>query len=399
MRHVLIINHNAGSIHHGPNFRSYYVARALIKRGVDVTIVSSSFSHKLNKLPRVKDKYHRENLDGINMIWLKTPKYKSNIERLWNYICFAYRLRVLHDLIPGSVDTVICSSPPPFWIWLSRRLANKFNAKLIFESRDLWPDVILETKRTAFLNPVVWVMIFAERYAYKNSDIVVAVNSGVQSTMEKRGLGKGKFRAIQNGVVLDSTDQSRDLSLQTKEKLPRHECFMVGYAGSLSRVYGLEYFIEAAKQLKDKNVYFILAGTGADEEYLRRKAADLPNVIFVGWVPKKELNSFLQLMDVTYAGLLDYPSFAIGSDSTKVFEYMKACRPVIHALCSKHSVVLESGCGVHIKPEDSASIADAILKLRQCTKSERERMGYLGYRYLQNNRTYDVLGSKWFDII
>ena len=399
MKHVLIINHNAGSVHHGPNFRSYYVARALIKKNVNVTIVSASFSHKLNKLPKVENTYQRENIDSINMIWLKTPKYKSNAGRLWNYACFAYRLRALYDLISESVDTVICSSPPPFWIWLSKRLANQFNAKLIFESRDLWPDVILETRRTAFLNPAVWIMIFAERYAYKNSDIVVAVNSEAQSTMEKRGLAKGKFRAIQNGVVLDSTDQSSGLSQPIKESLPQYKCFMVGYAGSLSKVYGLEYFIEAAKQLKDKNVCLILAGTGADEEYLKLKAADLPNVFFVGWVPKKELNSFLQLMDATYAGLLDYPSFAIGSDSTKVFEYMKACRPVIHALGSKASVVLKAGCGVHVKPEEPNVIVDAVLKLQKLSKEQREKMGAVGFEYLKAKRSYDVLSEKWYDII
>ncbi|MFC1891549.1 glycosyltransferase, partial [Thermodesulfobacteriota bacterium] len=175
--------------------------------------------------------------------------------------------------------------------------------------------------------------------------------------------------------------------------------FFVGYAGSLSNVYGLKYFIDAARLLQDKEIYFILAGGGQNEHQLKEQASDLSNVIFVGWVPKKELYSFLQHMDITYAGLLNIPSFSIGSDSTKVFEYMKAQRPVVHAIGSKNSVIKASGCGLHVEPEDSEAISDAVLKLYSLSEIERDNMAELGIEYLRNHRTYDVLGKKWLELL
>jgi glycosyltransferase involved in cell wall biosynthesis len=399
MKHVLIVNHNAGSVHHGPNFRSYYVARSLIPLGVRVTIVCSSFSHKLKKFPVVKGAFAEDDVDGVRMIWLKTPAYHSSPQRFWNYCCFARRLPLLYDLVSEPVDVVVCSSPPPYWIWFCRKFARDKGARLIFECRDLWPDVILETKRTAFVNPAVWLMMAAERVAYRSCDAVVAVNSEVRATMEARGLASNKFHTIQNGVVLNANEKHAELSSAIKKRFPRNGFFRVGYAGSLSRVYGLEHLIEAARLLRHEQIIFVLAGGGGHERFLYKQAADLPNVYFVGWVPKPELCAFLRQMNITYAGLLDLPSFNIGSDSTKIFEYMKAERPVVHAHGAKTSVIRKAGCGIHVPPENPKAIADAVLRLRSISEGERRKMEKKGLEYLEKHRTYNVLAGKWMELL
>jgi len=399
VKHVVIVNHNAGSIHHGPNFRSYYVGRALVDRGLRVTIVCSSFSHKLTRLPVVDGDYSEEYVDGVRMIWLKMPRYRSSVQRLWNYFCFARRLRSLDQIVPESVDAVICSSPPPYWIWACRAFARKRNARLVFECRDLWPDVILETKRTAFLNPAVWLMMIAERTAYRSADAVVAVNPEVRSVMKDRGLAERQFHVIPNGVTFEIDEVNGELSPDLKARLPRAPLFKIAYAGSLSQVYGLQYLIEAARLLESEGVHFLIAGGGSDKAYLSQKAAGLSNVSFIGWVPKKELYAFLREADVAYAGLLNIRSFSIGSDSTKVFEYMKARLPVVHALGSNASVVSAAGAGIHIPPEDSTAIADAVLKLRDMSTAQREEMGHIGLSYLKKYRTYDYLGFKWKELL
>jgi len=243
-------------------------------------------------------------------------------------------------------------------------------------------------------------MMVAERFAYRSCDAVVAVNKEARVTMERRGLAQGKFRAIQNGVNLNRSENNRELSSAVKELLPRRDGFFsVGYAGSLSNVYGLKYFIDAARLLRNEQIYFVLAGGGGDERLLQAQAADLPNVIFVGWVPKPELFAFLRQMDIAYAGLLNLPSFANGSDSTKVFEYMKAKLPVVHAIGSDSSVIKRSGCGILVRPENAKAISDAVIHLREITEAERNKMGEKGLEYLRKHRTYDVLGQKWMDVL
>lgn len=68
---ILYINHYAGSIYHGMEYRPYYLAREWVKAGHKVTIVASNLSHIRNKNIAIADDvdYLRENIDGIDYIW------------------------------------------------------------------------------------------------------------------------------------------------------------------------------------------------------------------------------------------------------------------------------------------------------------------------------------------
>src|SRR5579862_4048776 len=97
---ILYINHYAGSIHHGMEYRPYYLAREWVRQGHTVTIVASSYSHVRQHNPDFNDPsllpirnlsakhYRQQNIDGINYIWCKTPSYSENgIMRVVNIFC------------------------------------------------------------------------------------------------------------------------------------------------------------------------------------------------------------------------------------------------------------------------------------------------------------------------
>ena len=46
---ILLINHYAGSIYHGMEFRPYYLSKEWVKMGHEVVIVAASFSHLRQK--------------------------------------------------------------------------------------------------------------------------------------------------------------------------------------------------------------------------------------------------------------------------------------------------------------------------------------------------------------
>ena len=400
MRHALIINHNAGSPYHGPNFRSYYAALGWVRNGLKATIVCSSFSHKLKNLPQVVDDYLVEVIDGIRYIWIKTSPFSSNVGRLINYIKFHRRLNLLCDIIKEPVDYVICSSPPPFWIWFSRRLALSKGALLIFEARDLWPDVIFETTRLGLINPAAWWMKAAETAAYRYADSVVSVNKSAIKIMQNRGLSPSRFCAIPNGVTIDIEGQHevKSESVILCNSLRKDGLFVVGYAGALSMVYGLAYLAKAAELLQNEKIAFVLAGTGEYEIELRKMERKLPNFHLAGWVPKVQLHGFLKSVDICFAGLLNIKSFAFGSDSTKIYEYMKASKPVLHAIGNEESIVVRAKCGVRIAPEDSISIVNGIRDLSSRSPEELGAMGRSGMDFLRSNRGYDILTNKWLQL-
>ena len=128
---ILIINHYAGSKFHGMEFRHFYLSKELIKKGHDVMIVAADYSHVRTNNPNIKDtSYKIESIDGINYLWIKTPKYKSNsILRILNIIVFNIKLLILraifggvtmillfwsYSLIPISLAMAISFSTPLF---------------------------------------------------------------------------------------------------------------------------------------------------------------------------------------------------------------------------------------------------------------------------------------------
>ena len=400
MRHVLIINHNAGSPYHGPNFRSYYAAHGWVQQGMKATIVCSAFSHKLSQLPDVPGPFLKQNIDGIDYLWLKTTPFRGNVGRLRNFWEFSRRLRNVAELVPEPVDHVVCSSPPPFWIWASQGLARAKGASLIFEARDLWPDVIFETTRLGRINPAAWLMRRAEVKAYREADAVISVNASAIKVMEGRGLSEDRFWPIPNGTTLETADlravdlPARDLC----EGLRREGWTVVGYSGALSKVYGLEYLAGAAPALAEQKIALVLAGTGPYQAELEALAARHANLHLVGWVPKEALPVFLGSVDICFAGLLDVPSFAFGSDSTKLYEYMKVRKPILHSHRDPDSVVVQAGCGLRVVPESGEAIVEGLCEMLSRGGEGLAELGARGRQFLEANRRYEVLTARWLEL-
>ena len=75
---ILLINHYAGSLQHGMEYRPYYLAREWIRAGHTVCIVAASHSHVRGVQPMVKKRTRRELVDGVQYLWYLTPKYQGN---------------------------------------------------------------------------------------------------------------------------------------------------------------------------------------------------------------------------------------------------------------------------------------------------------------------------------
>src|SRR4051812_17527464 len=90
---ILLINHYAGSPHHGMEYRHYYLAREWVRLGHEVAIVSGSFSHLRTRQPAVNGPYSTDTIDGIRYVWLRTPRYAGNgLARVASMAAFVARL-------------------------------------------------------------------------------------------------------------------------------------------------------------------------------------------------------------------------------------------------------------------------------------------------------------------
>lgn len=139
---LLLVNHYAGSLRHGMEFRPFYLAREWRRMGHEVLIVAASQSHLRSVAPRVPGASTREQIDGVDYLWLRTPAYRGNgVGRVFNIAVFCLLLaararRLARECRP---DVVIASSTYPMDIWPARRIARLAGAKLVHEVHDLWP--------------------------------------------------------------------------------------------------------------------------------------------------------------------------------------------------------------------------------------------------------------------
>lgn len=405
---ILLINHYAGSLQYGMEYRPYYLAREWVKMGNRVTIVAASFSHLRSKQPIVNGNISEELIDDIQYIWIKTSSYKGNsIRRVQNMLTFVGKLTALSRKLSKKFkpDVVITSSTYPLDIYPSYLIARFAKAKLIFEVHDLWPLTPIELGKMPKWHPFIIMMQIAEDFAYKRADRVISILPKALDYMVSRGLAPEKFVYIPNGIDIDEWQSFNALlPLQHQEpieRLKQEGKYIVCYAGSHGVANALDYFVESAVYLKDLPVALVLVGQGPEKEKLQKYATEnnLNNVIFLPPVPKNFIPNLLSKMDILYIGLRRSPLFRFGVSPNKLFDYMMSGKPIIHAIEAVNDLVRESGCGISIPPGDSYAVAEAIKKLMSMSSSEREGIGRRGKEYVIDNHDYKILAKRFLEAI
>ena len=400
---ILLINHYAGSPSLGMEFRPYYMAREWLKLGHQTRIIGASFSHLRKQQPTQK----QEIIDGISYSWIDTNTYHGNgIGRIRSMFAFIGKLllgykKLLRDFVP---DVVIASSTYPLDNYVAYKIARHYKAKMVYEIHDLWPLSPMELGGYSPRHPFIRVMQRAEDFAYHHCDGVVCMLPKAAEHCMEHGLPAEKFHYVPNGIVLEDWEQPETLPEEHKQlidNLKGEGRFLVGFAGAHGIANSLQAAIEAASTLKDKNIDFILVGTGQEKENLMRFARErgITNVHFLSPVSKFAIPSFLREMDALYIGLQKQSLFRFGISPNKLFDYMMAEKPVIQAIDAGNNIVREADCGIDVEPDNVMSIAGAMEKLSQLSDEERQRMGANGKRFVMENHTYSVLGKRFIDCL
>lgn len=400
---IWIINQYSGSKYHKKEYRSPSLAKGLTKLGYNVTIISSTHSHHFTAAPDVNKLYTLDEIDNVKYFWIKTKKYSESksIRRILNMFEFMFKLFFMPLGQLDKPDYILVSSPAPLPILNAVYFKRKFNAKLIFEVRDLWPLSIIELGNVSPKNPFIVFLKFIEKFAYKKSDYVISVLSHAKEYMISMGMDKNKFFYVPNGVDKALINTHISVCEEQLAKIPDNK-FVIGYTGSLGIANDIYTFIDVAEQLKDHaDLFFVLVGDGSEKDKLIKyaKSKKIDNLLFFGSVARNEVHTVLKRFDVCYLGLQNQPLFKYGVSPTKLFDYMAAARPIIYVIDSGNHPVIDANCGYEAIPGNAKSIAGAIMKLYSLSQQERDIMGRNGYEYLQENHTYDKLAQKIIDII
>jgi glycosyltransferase involved in cell wall biosynthesis len=375
--------------------------------GHRVEIVACSYSHVRARHPEIGGKAEQVDvIDGITYRWLRGNAYRGNgVGRLLNIATFLVRLwaragRMVREFQP---DLVIASSTYPMDTWVARHIARRAQCRWIYEVHDLWPLSLIELSGMSPWHPFALLCAWAEHSAYRRADAVVSMLPKVHEHMAARGLDLQRLRIVPNGVAVqaweDPSQALREDVQQTLQAARGNGHRIVGYAGSMGLPNALDTLLDAAALMRDEPVTFVLVGDGHEKDRLQRRAIEeeLGNVHFLAPIPKAQIPTLLQAVDVAYIGWQRVPMYRFGIAPNKLMDYMMAGCPVLHSVEAGNDAVAESGCGLTVPPEDPQAVATGLRHLLSLPEPERKAMGEAGRAFVRAHHAYDVLARQFLD--
>jgi glycosyltransferase involved in cell wall biosynthesis len=276
---------------------------------------------------------------------------------------------------------------------MAARWARRYSARLVFEVRDIWPLTLRELGGFRRRHPLVLLMQCFEDYAYRAADRVVSVLPAADRHMTARGMDAEKFFYVPNGVSLNSAQPAGRAPAAVADAV-RPGVFTVGYVGTLGTANALETLIDAGRLLDPDEATIVIAGLGPESDRLQARAAGVPNVTFVGPIPKAQVSAALRLFDACYLGLARTPLWRFGVSPNKLYDYMAAGRPILFAAEAGNRPVDEADCGRTVPPEDPAAVAEAIRSLAACPPAERARLGANARAHVAAHHDHAVLADR-----
>ncbi len=399
-KHIWIINQYAGKYDSGAAERSYFFAKYFAEKGYHTTIFSGSYNHLFIKQPEIKGTFTKEEVEpGIDFVWVKIPPYKgkSTVQRFYTQLLFAFRTAFIPLKNKTLPDYIISSSPSLFtsfsgW-WIKRRAKAK---KFIFEIRDLWPLSAVHLLHLSKYHPVVLFMDIFEWIGYKKSDEIVTLLPYAHKHIRKFNVPEEKVTWISNGIEEELIGRE-PLPAEIESMLPKDK-FIIGYTGAMGIANALEFFVEAARYVKNPDIHFVLVGDGYEKSRLMEMAKASDNVTFIPKIKKTQVQSMLKKFDVCYIGRHDVDLFDYGVASNKYFDYMLAEKPVLVSSRKIKDPVELSGCGIIVEPENPKAIAEGVEEFYRMSPEERQAMGMKGYEYVKKYHNFYYLTDKYIRV-
>jgi glycosyltransferase involved in cell wall biosynthesis len=402
---ILLINHYAGSLRHGMEYRPFYLAREWARLGHTVRIIASAQSHIRALAPHLDGRARLdETIDGVQYRWIATPAYRGNGPgRVLNMLAFVSQLyRQASQLAREfKADVVIASSTYPLDIWPAHRIARLSGARLLFELHDLWPLSPMELGGFSRWHPFIMLLQAAENYACRNADAIVSILPKVREHLEAHGMAPHKLHIVPNGADpaewLGVNGPLPGLAGARLAALRRQGKFIVGYAGTHGLANALDTLLSAAGLVGDERIAFVLVGGGPEKARLQAIAAErkLANVHFFDPVPKQQVPALLDSFDLAYLGWQRQRLYRFGIAPNKLIDYMMAGCAILHSVEAGNDPVAEAGCGLSVAPQDPAAVARALLALFMLGPEERAELGRRGRAYAMANLSYPVLGRRF----
>ncbi len=393
MKTIWILNHYAGNMFADLSGRHYNFAKHLKENGYSPVVFCCNTRHggKREEFFSFETLWeeHKTQEPAIPFVFIKARTYAGNgADRILNMTDFYFHLKKTAKQYAkqnGNPDVILASSVHPLTLLAGIQLAKHFGVKCICEMRDLWPEAIVAySKRIKKTSLFAKLLYAGEKWLYKKADALIFTQEGGADYLREQGwdrenggpIDMQKVFHINNGVDLKAFSSNREKFVLEDEDLDDADTYKVVYTGAIRRINNLGIILDAAKQIKDPRIKFLIWGDGDKVEELKQRIRDekLENVVFKGFVNKQYIPSVISRADLNLVHWEMTPLLRVGESYNKAFEYFAAGKPVFYTVRPGYSIVEKFQCGTltdGFAPED---IARGIEKMASLTPQQTQEM-------------------------
>ena len=310
--------------------RSYDLASSFVAKGNKVTVVTATSDEKYN----TKERWSVVEREGIvlNYIYLPYGNHLSYLQRSWGFFKFLWfsALRLLKlkgDVVLATSTPLTIGIPALVKKWLGK-------TPFIFEVRDVWPEAVIAIGaiKNKFMQKALYAL---EKLIYKNARAIVPLSVDMQKSIVSRfPQFKDKTDIVIENIAEINRFQKNINTINVEQIIGFKPRFSVLYAGTFGKVNGIHKFVELAEKTYplDKELVYILMGTGAEKEKVKQLAQDKgvlnKNLFTLEPVSKGELPLWYNAVSMGSSFVIDIPELWANS-ANKFFDTLAASKPIL----------------------------------------------------------------------
>lgn len=329
-----------------------------------------------------------ETLDGVHIFRHPLPPEGNGAIGYFREYGSALReeLRLAKKIYREIGFDVIHGCNPPDDIYMVASFFKKYGVKYVFDHHDICPE-LFEAKFGSTKGLLYKSQVWLERQTYKHCTFAFVTNESYRRiAIERDRMPPERVIVLRSGPKLERLRQ-----LPPDPSIRRGYPYMVGYLGVIGQQEGVEYILQAAQYIKERenNVFWGIVGGGPHLEAMKKQAHAMgldDCVEFTGRVPDEQMLRYLNTADVcvnsdTYNAMNDK------STMNKVLEYMALGKPIVQFDLTEGRYSAQEA-SLYAKRNDAVDMAEKIRQLL-ADPELRERMGRYGHERIVNELSWD----------
>lgn len=335
-------------------------------------------------------------LDGIFVHRLKGRKIDKNnkIAHLFRAVTLSTKMTKVLDEHKNEFDKVFMVTNPVFLVLKISAWCKKNDKKFILLVHDVFPENAIQTK---MIKSPFFARILKNKFdsAYKNASLIITCGNDMKSVVEEK-IEPQKIPVV---CIPNWANTEEIFPLPSADE---SEKFVIQFSGNMGRVQGLKKLFGIIEKVKNENLEFRFAGSGAVLSELK-KITEQKKLECVKFLPAYSRNNEAEILSACDMALvcLDERMFGLGVPS-KTYNNMVAGKPILFVGPKNSDIyneVIENKIGFAFGFDEENEILSFLNGLDSASKEMSKAMGEKARKRAEEAYCKEKILQKYLKII